>query len=721
MPQPEARSTLCPKPGTGPAPGKAHNITHSQARNQRLASTRLWVWGGLAALVLFSLVAAPAFGPLHLPLHAVSNALWHALGNALGSAMGSALPLDNLAGLATANTIGTMPDGTQVTLPPEAVMQVVWQLRLPRVLLAFAAGAGLALAGTAFQGILRNPLADPFTLGVSSGAAFGAALAISLGLAAFAGGFGIALFALAGAGAALATVLGVSRQAGGLTRETLVLAGVVVSAFLAALISLVKALDESSVTGIVFWIMGSFQGRGWGELHLALPLVTLGGLCLLALYRELDLLALGDTTAATLGLAPVPSRLALLLAASTVAAACVAVSGIIGFVGLVVPHMARSITGAGHRALLPLSAGLGGVLLVWSDVLARTVLPGGVELPVGVVTAMLGGPFFCYLLARKNKNAARPLLPQAQPDVPPNLGHALQGSASPLIPSGPETAQTRLAAPLLEVRDLTVSYTNSAQTKESTPPAVQELSLHVFPGEFVGILGPNGSGKSTLLGCCTGLVPAQQGTVCLGDAPLRALSARSRAQRVAFMAQRAASLPMLTAFAFARMGRYAHTPFLGGYTSHDNHVVWRSLAAAGALHLGQRFITHLSGGELQRVLLARALSQEAPLLLLDEVTAGLDPACQVAMMRMLAQRVQQHQLGVVAALHDINLAASYCTRLIFLQKGRVVVQGTVQEVFTQAVLEQVYETPITLITHPATGVPQALLAAPTHTPEVPHE
>nr|WP_281171053.1 ABC transporter ATP-binding protein [Desulfovibrio cuneatus] len=250
---------------------------------------------------------------------------------------------------------------------------------------------------------------------------------------------------------------------------------------------------------------------------------------------------------------------------------------------------------------------------------------------------------------------------------------------------------------------------------------MQELSLAIFPGEFVGVLGPNGSGKSTLLGCCTGLVPARQGTVCLGKTPVHALSARSRAQRVAFMPQRVASLPMLTAFAFARMGRYAHTPFLGGYTSRDNHVVWRSLAAAGAQHLGQRFISHLSGGELQRVLLARALAQEAPLLLLDEVTAGLDPACQVTMMHMLAQRVHQHQLGVVAALHDINLAASYCTRLIFLQKGHIVAQGTVQEVFTQAVLEQVYETPITLITHPATGAPQALLTAPTHTPKLPHE
>ncbi len=286
--------------------------------------------------------------------------------------------------------------------PGDPAVAVVLQLRLSRVVLAFLAGSGLAVSGAVYQGILRNPLADPFTLGVSGGAAFGAALAIAGGLAApF-----YPLAAMAGAGAALALVLLLATGRGVLKRETLVLAGVVVSAFLAALIALVKALDEDSVTGIVFWIMGSFQGRGWHDLPLLLPGLALGLVPVCLLTRELDILSLGDTDARHLGVNASAARLWLLLGASAIAASCVAVSGIIGFVGLVVPHLVRLAIGAKHAPLLKTSAFCGGTLLLWSDVLARSLLPDGVELPVGVITALIGGPFFCYLLRRANRSGA---------------------------------------------------------------------------------------------------------------------------------------------------------------------------------------------------------------------------------------------------------------------------------------------------------------------------
>lgn len=290
------------------------------------------------------------------------------------------------------------------SVPDSPALTVVLQLRLSRTMLAFLAGCGLAVSGVVFQGILRNPLADPFTLGVSGGAAFGAALSIALGLAApF-----YPLAALLGAGAALALVLLLAAGGGVLRRETLVLAGVVVSAFLAALIALVKALDEDSVAGIVFWIMGSFQGRGWHDLPLFLPGFALGLVPVILLSRELDILSLGDTDARHLGVNASVTRLWLLLGASAIAASCVAVSGIIGFVGLVVPHLARLALGGRHKTLLPASAFCGGILLLWSDVLARSILPDGVELPVGVITALLGGPFFCYLLRRANRSGALP-------------------------------------------------------------------------------------------------------------------------------------------------------------------------------------------------------------------------------------------------------------------------------------------------------------------------
>lgn len=291
----------------------------------------------------------------------------------------------------------------------ESLAVVVVDIRLARVLLAGLTGASLAVAGAAFQGVLRNPLADAFTLGVSGGAAFGASLAIlsgAAGAAALAGNSSLLpASALFGAVAALGLVLLLSRAGGGplsgLRRETLVLAGIVVSTFLSALISLLKSLDEESVSSIVFWIMGSFQGRGFEHVRLAWPYMLLGAGVILWRARELDVLALGETQARMLGLNAARSRLWLLFGASLLSGAAVAVSGVIGFVGLVVPHLARLILGAGHRRLLPASALLGALLLIWSDVLARTVLPRGAELPVGVVTALVGGPFFCLLLARR--------------------------------------------------------------------------------------------------------------------------------------------------------------------------------------------------------------------------------------------------------------------------------------------------------------------------------
>lgn len=289
-----------------------------------------------------------------------------------------------------------------------AVTAVVVDLRLMRALLAYGVGAALAVAGAVFQGVLRNPLADPFTLGVSGGAAFGAALSLSLGLAVHLGtSLATPGLALVGGGATLAGVLALSRLAGGLRRETVVLSGIVAATFLSALLSLVKALNEESVAGIVFWIMGGFQGKGRAELALFLPCLAAGLAAIWLYVRELDILLLGETQARQLGVAAGRARLVLLTAASLLTAAAVAVSGVIGFVGLIAPHACRRLYGGEHGALLPLSALLGGALLVASDVLARTMLPGGAELPVGVVTALCGGPFFCFLLL-SGKSGARP-------------------------------------------------------------------------------------------------------------------------------------------------------------------------------------------------------------------------------------------------------------------------------------------------------------------------
>ena len=278
---------------------------------------------------------------------------------------------------------------------------IIAHIRLSRALLALVVGAALSMSGTVFQAILRNPLADPFTIGVSTGAAFGASLALFFGLPAFGlGVLGLPAAALAGGVAALILVLLLGRVHGVLRRETLVLAGIVTATFLSACVALLKSLDESAVSAIVFWIMGSLQGRGFTHLWSMLPYFALGTALIAPRARELDLLALGETQARMLGLDAGRSRTLLLLGASILAAGAVAVSGVIGFVGLVVPHLVRLCVGASNGRILMVSAPLGALLLLWSDTLARMALPSGAELPVGVVTALCGGPFFALLLWR---------------------------------------------------------------------------------------------------------------------------------------------------------------------------------------------------------------------------------------------------------------------------------------------------------------------------------
>ncbi len=278
-------------------------------------------------------------------------------------------------------------------------------VRLARVCLALVVGSALALAGAVYQGVLLNPLADPFTLGISAGAAFGASLCIILGWGGTLLGNVNPLPAAAFAGAlgALYLVYMLGRMDGRLHATTLVLAGIVVSTFLSAWISLLKSLNEDSVSTIVFWILGSFSGKSWTQVAVVLPYLILGGTAILYYARELDILSLGDIQAQQLGVDVARVRFHLLLAASLITAAAVAVSGIIGFVGLVTPHLVRLAIGPRHRKLLPAVLLGGGLLVLLSDTLARSALPNGEEIPVGVVTAILGGPFFCFLLMHRKK------------------------------------------------------------------------------------------------------------------------------------------------------------------------------------------------------------------------------------------------------------------------------------------------------------------------------
>jgi iron complex transport system permease protein len=280
---------------------------------------------------------------------------------------------------------------------PNSVEQIIIELRLPRVLTSMAVGVALSLAGATFQGLLRNPLADPYVLGTASGAALGAAIALLLPIHVALFGFGLLhLFAFAGALLAVGVVYRLSRLGELNSLTSVLLTGYAVGSLLAAGLALTMYLSGSHLRQIFFYLLGSFSLSSWPQIVVGLPVIAVGAALILTRARSLNALLLGEETAAHLGLDVRRERLLLLGSATLVTAAAVAMSGLIGFVGLVIPHLVRLVVGPNARTLLPLAALFGAAFLALADVVAR--IPG--ELPVGIVTAVVGAPFFLYLLRR---------------------------------------------------------------------------------------------------------------------------------------------------------------------------------------------------------------------------------------------------------------------------------------------------------------------------------
>jgi len=277
---------------------------------------------------------------------------------------------------------------------------IVMDVRLPRILTCTAVGAALSLSGVLFQGILLNPLADPYTLGVSAGAAFGACTAILLNLgAAF---VSVPLFAFAGACLTLFFVIFLSctgrSRTTALSSNNLILSGIIVAAILSAGISFLKYSADEQVSIIIFWLMGSFASKTWMDVLVTLLFLVAGFIIALLFARDLNLISIGERSASSLGVDTRKVTLLLLITGSMLAAVSVSVSGIIGFVGLLVPHMVRFITGPDNRSLIPVAMLTGALLLLGADTITRAVLPH--EIPIGIITALIGGPVFCWIFKR---------------------------------------------------------------------------------------------------------------------------------------------------------------------------------------------------------------------------------------------------------------------------------------------------------------------------------
>ncbi len=361
------------RPGRA-APGPAGGAA---ARPVRLRPA--WLAGGLVA-VLAAAVAGCAFGPVSLPPGSVA-----------------------------AEILNLLPGVRLDSGLTEREIAIVTELRLPRVVLGLVVGGMLALAGAAYQGVFRNPLADPHLLGVAAGAGLGvtaviaaraatgdatANLPLAVPLAAFVGAIGAVT---------LTYLLGV---AGGRDRSpaTLILAGVAVSSFFAAAQTYLLQRHVDALREVYSWVLGRLATAGWHDVRMVLPYAVVTATVVLLHRRTLDVLGVGDDEAAALGLHPQRARLILLAAASLGTAAAVSVSGLIGFVGIIVPHTLRLLAGVGHRIILPLSVLFGGAFLTLTDLVARTVAAPS-EIPIGVITAFLGAPFFVLVLRGSRRRA----------------------------------------------------------------------------------------------------------------------------------------------------------------------------------------------------------------------------------------------------------------------------------------------------------------------------
>lgn len=351
-----------------PVSRKGTDTTHAQARRSVPVGPLALLLG---VALLAALTAAVAWGSTSIPPGEVWSVVWRRL--------------------------------TGETPRPGTNDLIVWQLRVPRALLAALVGAGLGLVGTAMQALVRNPLADPYFLGISNGASLGAVAAIVLGLGAGGSlGLGLSGAAFAGALATFALVWAIARRGGGFAPLRLVLAGVATGQFLSGFTSylVLQAGDEQQTRSVLFWLMGSLSGANWPLLAAPAVAVPVVLLLLQARARGLNALLMGDETAAGLGIDVLRLRRELFAVTSLLTGVLVAVSGAIAFVALMVPHACRLVVGGDHRRLLPVSALFGALLLVVVDIVCRTAMDTQ-ELPVGVVTSLIGAPALLYLLDRR--------------------------------------------------------------------------------------------------------------------------------------------------------------------------------------------------------------------------------------------------------------------------------------------------------------------------------
>lgn len=576
---------------------------------------------------------------------------------------------------------------------------IFWELRVPRVLQAFAVGGLLAMSGLLMQVLLKNPLADPYILGISGGAGLGGVL-----VAVLLGGFAASWLMPAGAGlGAIAVVLlvfGLNNRSGLQSLDRLLLTGVAVSSVSTALVSLLLTFSGADVfRGLVFWLLGELNGQNAYALLLAW-----GGMLLLCmpLARTMNAMGLGDDMASTLGVHVKQLRLGLYWLAALATGVAVAAGGMIGFVGLVVPHAMRLLLGSDNRLLIPAVAVAGGVFLTAADCVARSLI-APIQLPVGVVTALVGGPIFVWLLHRSGLR-----LQQLRKKALPPLESESESGSAPhgALAADRRSMQTTSLGSIQAKHSLLSVSSLSLWSKQRA--VCQSLDWAGQAGQVWAVIGNSGIGKSTFMRALAGLQNdwcLQAGHILYQGKNLMDMPLAERACHLAWMPQSDQVPFPCTVRERVLAGLHPHGKPFSWESSQDLLEVSKALERVRLSGVEARMLDSLSGGERRRVSLAAAMVQGTPIVLLDEPLGQLDWKHQIELAGLFRPWAQQRQGLMMWITHDPNLALRFSTHVLAFCADGQVLQGPVDQVLNSATLGRVYGCPVTSEHSPALYFP----------------
>ena len=528
---------------------------------------------------------------------------------------------------------------------------IVWNVRLPRILVGLMVGINLSFSGSIFQAVTRNELASPYLLGVSSGAG----LAVLLVLVIFpAWGPILPVAAMSGGAAAFLVVYMIAWNRG-TSPVRLVLGGVIVAAIAGSIQTGVffLARDINVMQNALAWMTGSLTGADWRQVRMIAPWTLITVVMGLSATRNLDVLLLGEPMARALGMPVERTRFLLAGLAIIAAGSSVAVAGLVGFVGLIVPHAVRSLVGSTHRRLLIGCLFAGPALMASADAFARLAV-SPTQIPVGIITGLLGGVFFSL----SHASAARDRKAMSDPISP------LQG---------------------LEGQRLRLQY------DPHQPVVIDGESILIPLGKISALIGANGSGKSTLLKALARQLPCGSGQVVLDGQDIARLRPRDIARKLGILFQDHVAPGDLTVEQLLYHGRYPHRRQFESMLPEDHAAVDTAIHLAHLEDMRHRLLTQLSGGQSQLAWIAMLLAQCPTYLLLDEPTTFLDLAHQFDVMDMILRLNRTLGKTIVMVVHDLNLAARYADYLFAMREGKIVASGEPEEVMSVDTLRFVFD------------------------------